>query len=275
MGLEDFKSEDTPDPSKSFGERMAEMKYGSPNYQNKDWLAEKAEVDNFNDRAIAEMCEVQPATIRKWRVKYDIESGDKYIQRNLDGNLLTEHQLNLVEGSILGDGGIFESGAKHIFKLTNGQLEYLQWVKAMLPDSILTDSSITKTEYDNRTWYDLHTTNHKRLTQLRDKWYNDGKKVLRDGFELNDTSLLHLYLQDGDLSDQYNPRITLSWASKDEFNRLASNVESCISGKVEIHQASNGARTIYIPSDERHCFFNSIDNPMLTCLQYKWPPEFR
>jgi hypothetical protein len=275
MGLEDFKSEDTSDSSKNFGEQMAEMKFGSPSYQDKEWLIEKAQNENLNDRAIAEICEVQPATIRKWRNKYSIDSGNSYVQFSPENRLLTDHQLSLVQGSVLGDGGLFKSGTKHIFKLTNGELEYLQWIKTMMPDNIFTDSCISKTERDNRLWYDLRTRNHRRFTELRNQWYTDSGKILSDGFKLDEVSLLHLYIQDGELTDQYNARITLSWPSEDEFNRLKSQVVDLIDEEVQVHNGSNGSRAIYVPSKATESFFRFIGNPMLTCIQYKWPPKFR
>lgn len=275
MGLEEYNSDDTPDPSKNFGEQMADMKFGSPNYQDEEWLRSKASDGNLNDRSIAEICEVQPATIRKWRSKYGIESGDVYEPAQCESKLLTPHQLDVIQGSVLGDGGIFKSGSKHIFKLTNGSPEYLRHIREVLPDNIMTENCISKTEHNGRVWYDLHTKNNTKFTELRNKWYSDSGKVLNSEFRFNSTSLLHLYIQDGELTDQYNPRITLSWPNSDEINSLKDQIENWVCRDVRVHTGSNESYAIYIPSDNTEQFFRFIGGPLTHSVEYKWPPEYR
>jgi len=282
MALEDFNSNDKEGTKQTqtnqgynFGEDMAEMKYGSPDYHDKGWLTKKAVDENLNDRSISEICEVQPATIRKWRVKYNIESGDKYIPTKQANELLITHQLDLIEGSILGDGGVHESGNKHIFRLTNGKQEYIRWIFNQLPQEIVTDNYLNKATQDGNTWYYGSTTNHDRFTELSNKWYSDGKKLLPQNFNLNSTKLLHLYIQDGELTDQYNPRITLSWISEQSAERFKEDIENCISSSVSIHEGSHDSTAFYIPSESVTPFFRFIGSSVVEDVEYKWPPEYR
>lgn len=268
MGLDNFKTE-TGQQYES-----ASNSNNNTDYRDKDWLEEQAETKNRNDRDIAEECEVKPNTIRKWRRKYSIDSGSDYEYDSKKLSSLTSHQIDVIQGSIMGDGSLTSNGSTHTFRLSSGSSEYLEYIANTLPDGMLGDYRY-KASTANKDWFDLRTLGHDDFSELRVWWYADGSKSIPDDFEINSTILLHWFIQDGGLSDQYNPRISASWLTEQEMSSISSQLNQSFSLKSKVHNSTETSVTLYVPSDEVCKFYRIIGSCPVEDYVYKWPPDKR
>lgn len=268
MGLDNFKTE--------VGQQYESASNSDNNtdYRDKGWLQEQAETENRNDRDIAEECEVKPNTIRKWRRRYDIDSGSNYEYDSKKLTSLTSHQIDVIQGSIMGDGSLTSNGSTHTFRLSSGSSEYLEYIANILPADLLGEYSYQASAAD-KDWFDLRTLGHNDFSELRTWWYADGSKSTPDNFEINSTILLHWFIQDGGLSDQYSPRISASWLTEQEMDSISSQLNKSFSLKTKVHNSTGSSVRLYIPSDEVDKFYRIIGSCPVEDYVYKWPPSIR
>src|SRR3989338_1557330 len=99
--------------------------------------------------------------------------------RNLIKRLsLSDYQRAVLIGNILGDGHLEPNWSKTNYKLKiNHQLKhkgYVMWEYQVFKDWILTEPKLDK--WNNS--FQFRTISHREITELRNKFYKDGKKII-------------------------------------------------------------------------------------------------
>jgi hypothetical protein len=132
---------------------------------------------------------------------------------------MTNNQLDIVTGSLLGDGSIpklTRRAKNNLFRLKQSKLHesYVDYVYKKLEDMCASGlkyetsrkpSKINgKICHDVATWdgsycYSVYfrTRSKPYFTELRNKWYSDGRKIVPCNIKLNPTVLAHWYVEDG------------------------------------------------------------------------------
>lgn len=128
----------------------------------------------------------------------------------------------MVQGLLLGDGSIGESGNSHYFTLSMKNKEFLEWLDTELAEmstgvnqyrsgeeirDAAVDSSFIEEddEYEFSTQYRMWTRAHPYFSELRD-WYSSGQKKIPSGLDLTDTVVKYWYVSDGGLQKRNDCR---------------------------------------------------------------------
>src|ERR1039458_7536765 len=95
--------------------------------------------------------------------------------RNLKNISLTNHQREIVIGSVLGDGCIVPNWSKtnYCLKITRSekQKEYIEWQHENLKPFVLTSPHL----YPPTRAYTMRTISHEEITKLHSIFYPNGK----------------------------------------------------------------------------------------------------
>lgn len=193
--------------------------------------------------------------------------------KDLSDIKLREYQIQMVEGSLMGDGSIGQAGKGWKFQLRNNHVEYLEYFKHNLHDQLFTDNCMQEAKGDNSTL--LYTRGYKLFKELRDKWYNESGKRLPDDFNLTGPKLLHWYIEDGSRNQRDNlPRIKAAWVDHEGAKELQRQLESLVGGcNLHIIEEKDGKPhkfRFYIPKSDREQFFKVIGACPVMKYQYKW-----
>lgn len=121
---------------------------------------------------------------------------------------LSDKQMNIVVGSLLGDGYLTKLTRKEMSSFRKTQTAahkpYLDWhFDELLPLSAGFSARKAKTEYrQGKLWrsnpsYEFYTYSAYALAELRKKWYPEGTKIVPPDLKLNPLTLAVWYCDDG------------------------------------------------------------------------------
>jgi len=194
---------------------------------------------------------------------------------------LTDRQIDIVIGSILGDGGVYiakgASKAYYMVKQSKRHGEYVEWLFSELGN--LCPSGIKKRK-DNGQLY-FYTSPYQELTMLRSLFYKDKiKRVPRSIKEIlkSPLSLAVWFMDDGTLD--YRPKdhcafhlCTNCFTPKETqllIDTLKSNFGVVSSFHYTLCRGKRHSR-IYIGAKGRKKFIELISSYIVNCFKYKLP----
>lgn len=113
---------------------------------------------------------------------------------------LTQQQKSVIIGCVLGDGYLRKiPGRKDAFLEINHSLkakEYVDWKYSILKDICKSPPKRRKID-EKREGYRFYTKEHPEITEIYEKFYQNGKKVIPKGFELDPLILAVWFMDDG------------------------------------------------------------------------------
>ena len=116
---------------------------------------------------------------------------------------LTQLQLSVIIGSILGDGYVrIINGRKNAFLEINHSLkakEYVDWKYSILKN-ICVSGPKARIIDERRTAYRFYTKQHGEISALLEKFYNNGKKIISSSLKLDPIILAVWFMDDGSKS---------------------------------------------------------------------------
>ena len=248
----------------------------------KEELYEKYINENFSQQKLADYFKVSVETIRRNLKEYNIS-----IHTNADWTsnnepiYLSQHQLEIIEGALLGDGNlsIHKNSINANFSYLSKSKEHVEFVCNDLLDFALKSHNIIYTEFlDKRTnkiygRYDYKSIANITFTELYNKWYKDKKKIIPSDLILTPLNILIWYLGDGELVKS-NTRIkdeiflcTDSFTKEDICNILLPQLASF---SPTITEHAKGQYRIRIPRIKVESFLNFIGPCPVKDYQYKW-----
>ncbi len=130
---------------------------------------------------------------------------------------LDQKGINIIEGSLLGDGCIakYETSRQGVYLQEAKDKRYLEWLGGLLNESgikckIVPTKSKSSYSKSKKPFYRLYTHSCPALFNFRKKWYisnTEGKETKRvpADIKLAPPSLLHWYLGDGNLKHDKRP----------------------------------------------------------------------
>lgn len=152
------------------------------------------------------------------------KTAKSYLKANeLKNNPLTEEELQVLYGALLGDGTIVHTPHGFRFSLCQSetQLPYLLWKKSQLPNIMMANPCRYEKEYKgyHTTQYHLHSIHHPGLEKVYNLFYKDGTKTVTTELlnKLKPLALAVWYMDDGSFNK--NPNSQQIFWSTDSFTK--------------------------------------------------------
>ncbi len=204
---------------------------------------------------------------------------DKILTNELKYN---SKQLELINGILLGDGHLskkIKSGRSRLSTThTEKNLDYINLIYNSLNESLV--KSIRASYKHTKKSYILESKKTAQLSELRDKWYPDTKKVVPPDIELTPLTLAAWYMDDG--SFQHAPTLCTDCFTPEDTSVLLNKLIE-LGIHANLHKTRNTTR-IYIPNFKKDSkeylgyadkFFEIIAPYIVDSMQYKLPEKFR
>lgn len=193
---------------------------------------------------------------------------------------ISNTQQKIILGTILGDGCLEFNGcvgSRLQIKQASKSKEYVFWLYAKLQNLC---NSQPKMKKDTGQWY-FSTRSLKNLTDVRDKFYRNGDKIIPNNILqllVSPLSLAVWYMDDGTLDYRPNSHCSFSIATHSfslcDVRMLVSALKYNFGVEASIHNnLMRGVRypRIYIGAKGRDKFIKIISPFILDCFKYKLP----
>ena len=218
-------------------------------------------------------------TIARQLKEYKIES-----HKNKDWNTnkeikLSDDQINVLYGSLLGDGCLFKhkNGMNSQFIYSSKSKQHVEFVYKMFGEQYSKNGVSYQEYYDNRTnktycHYSFKTQCNIAFEKERDKWYYNNKKIIPKDLIINPTICLIWYVGDGALCNSKRSQyiqLSTDCFSYDEVNYLCSQLSEFEAKPMR----QKDVYRIYIPHHKIKKFLQYIGDCPFSDYKYKW--EFK
>ena len=196
--------------------------------------------------------------------------------RNLKTVPLSEIQRAVVIGNILGDGCLCENWSKTNYRLiishSIDQKEYIEWKYQILKRWILTEPRF----YEKNRSFTIRTVSHPELTEFRNLFYPQGKKIIPENIEdllSNPLTLAVWYMDDGNNvvrnGKSYGYHINTQSFSYEENEILARVLNDLYEIEVKIEKNKGKYRLAIWKRLSRDQLRDQIEYLMLPSMKYK------
>lgn len=192
----------------------------------------------------------------------------------------SDRQKSIVFGTLLGDGYLRPTGAKHsvayALSLCHGekQLDYLKWKYSEFEYFVATKKfDVRHVDFrGNAPTYSFYTVSHPFLTDARRICYPNGKKDVTEEWIANLTplSLAVWYLDDGSLNRRYHTIVLCTNSfSKEGQLLLINHLKSVYDIDSVLEPRRNNQTVIRINASQSKKFLSVIEEYVPSCMNYK------
>jgi len=248
-------------------------------YQDRNWLYQKYWIEKLKVINIANKCNVNEKTIRRWLRKLNIPIRYRPEFTHLcrvNHCQLIPKAIQWLNGEMLGDGNI-QSNSKYSarFQYTSKYWNYINYISQTLNSfGIKQGGKINKTYHKDFDCYTYHycSLSYEKLLELKEKWYSNGHKIIPKDIKLISVTLRQHYLGDGSLVHQRkgngNPYIVLAMYgfSINNINFYINQLND-LGFKATKRKTKN---TVAISAYSTKKFLNYIGECPCEVYNYKW-----
>jgi len=239
--------------------------------------------DNLSYNAIAKKFNVSQPSIKKYLINWGVKQKPVYEQmsyvlhdRQKDDRCFPKNILNLLEGGLLGDGGVYNTKLQSYYQHGCINKDYIDFLKTYFNNNeiIANICSIAPKGKSVKRFYCLTTRSSLFLRNIRNKWYKGSIKIVPEDFELCPLSLKHWWIGDGYLNPDWGwaTIATQSFTEKENMflkNKLNNITEHYItlrpSGK-----AAPGKFHLYLSRKAINDLINYMGSCPVKSFKYKW-----
>jgi hypothetical protein len=196
----------------------------------------------------------------------------RIIYKSMDNTAgsLTQYQLSIIIGSILGDGYIrIIKGRNNAFLEINHSIKakkYVDWKYEALKN-ICVSGPKERIIDETRTAYRFYTKQHKELTKLFLQFYKNGKKIIPSSLVLDPIILAVWFMDDGSKSRKYDVYLNTQQFSLLDQKKLISKLRK-IGLRARLNKDKKYYRVRFLK--ESVAQFNKIIYPyILDSMKYK------
>lgn len=224
---------------------------------------------------------VHQETVLKWlkrmRVKIRGRSEATHLSRTSTFHW-TKKQLEVLEGELLGDGCLQKYVSRplgnYYFIMCTSSRGHALYLKGVLPKGLFADNSpwLSKDGYWN-----LKSRSAPKLTELRKKWYLEGRKVVPRDLELTPTVCYYWYVGDGCLEKSWGAyRIRFSTEGFDEESiqrvrrRLAEKGFRARVWSAGMSIKDGAGLRVFLSTKDTSQFLKWIGKPKIQDYGHKW-----
>lgn len=255
---------------------------------DREWLAEKYLIEKLSTKKIAKLIGAKtPNTVRQALIGFDIpvrSISDGLTINNEDGFIFNE---SVITGCLLGDGGYhcYNRNSDYSYPYFYKKNKFYDHTLFVAESLFVKDPSLRISEAIHKKgflYYKLTSFANKALKKEDRKWYpewNGFKKVIPIDIKIDETVLLHWYLDDGTSSyrkDRKKKQVVLTYCtecfSKQDQQMLCDKINCkfpVLDTRLIKCKTGTGWR-IRIPQSKTDAFFNLIGKPPVNSLEYKW-----
>lgn len=184
---------------------------------------------------------------------------------------LTGRQYEIVVGSLLGDATLAATTSGYCFRVHHGlaQRDLVDWKYAELRQFVRTPPRVSGSGYYFR------TVTHPALSDLRTKFYPEGRKsvpvdVLRRYF----TPLaLAVWIMDDGAADGRQVRLNTQCFTEEEARALAGLIAHMLDHKIAVNY-DKGKPRLRIPGEAMRALTSQVSGYILPSMRYKMPHSF-
>ena len=188
--------------------------------------------------------------------------------RNPRNLKLTERQVEIVCGSLLGDGYLVKTTRGHAFRVNHSvaQKSYVDWKYREL--EMLVNSSPRSS---NNCYY-FRTVTHDHFSEMRDQFYNGKNKILPENFEkMLSPLVLAVWIMDDGAKDWNQLRINTQSFSKFENEEMASIIKAKLGINVTLNRDKDRFR-LRVSAESMSIIRQLVQPHIITSMQYKLFP---
>ncbi|MDB9435278.1 hypothetical protein BMF77_pc00058 (plasmid) [Dolichospermum sp. UHCC 0315A] len=199
-----------------------------------------------------------------------------------------KQEMDLIQGHLLGDGSIFVTGKDcnrdATFNFVTKHEDYAQWI-INNTESFAACKLQVGDNYDKRTDKSYHRVSFRSpsnnlFTELRNKWYPDGKKIVPQDLVLTKDLILRWYVDDGNWHDK-GIYFNTQGFDPESTDFLRSELSKFLVMKVTIQKHSGDLYRLFIPlrgtgsgvsstNNNTEKFFEVIGKCPVSCFSHKW-----
>lgn len=179
---------------------------------------------------------------------------------------LTDKQMDVAKGVLMGDGCIHRSGDSPYLNCSVVERRYLEYLSDIF-DNV--SGPISREHRATNDIYRWRTKTHPQFAEL-ENWYSTGRKQFPEGLSINPTILKNWYCCDG----CYNRgAIEIGISNEvDNRNKIERYFEST-PASISNWDVSSGSAKIAFTREDTTKLFQYMGKP-LPGFSYKWPSEF-
>lgn len=187
-----------------------------------------------------------------------------------DPIFLTEKAIEILSGELLGDGHMSSSGSNSGFQHSTANIEYGNFVYNKLKEQNvpLLEPEIIPERNNGKKQFRTRTSCNVSFSELREKWYINGVKVVPKDLELTAEMSLHWFLGDGTLDGSGVILISTCNFLKEDVDFLVEKLN-----KLGIKSSVNRDGKYYLVRIWKNSvkdFFNYIGPCPIESYGYKW-----
>lgn len=248
-------------------------------------LKEKSEDEKTSIKEIANYFSVSEDTIRRITKENNIKITRK--QPVYDKKILTQMQLEILNGCLLGDGCLYlhKNAKQACFSYTCKDKELTEYLYEVFKDfggsGVCYSQYLDKRTGKNYTRYAFKTRVHPILTEIYYQWYKDNKKIIPQELKLTPITCLYWYIGDGCLSKRINKNtkekksevicLATNCFTYDDNNKLINQLKefNAYIGKNK-NKKKDVQYIIIIPKKWTYNFLKYIGKCPFNFYNYKW-----
>lgn len=251
-----------------------------------DVIRKQYEKDKMTTQQIADKHGCSRGYIEKQLREMEVQVDNR--QRrflNMYNHVLTESQIQLIKGTILGDASVIKNpygGCNLSIAHCEKQLNYLLWKKSILKDIIPKDrleviNKCGTNSFSQGIHYRISTITHEVFKNLRKEFYDKNGVKRVNYFKLTPLSLAAWYYDDGDLHKR-SGAIRLHTESFDiisiqklvDMLKDSFHILSCIrEKKITWNNKHRRYNIIYINRKNAHKLIEIVSNYIIPGMEYK------
>lgn len=218
---------------------------------------------------IAKILNTTPITLTKFFNENNLSRNNKSRTPVI---ILTEKQNEVLNGCLLGDGHLTKINSNSNFCYTSSienhvKLVYNEFKNYMNDIKFVSffDKRTTKTYYR----YVVRSILNERFTDLRYKWYPNGKKIIPNNIKLTNITCLFWYVGDGGLVQNYVKKET-SYLKLSTQSFTANDIDTILLPQLVEFNAYRYDNLIFIPRIKIDKFLSFIGNCPIPEYSHKW-----
>ena len=268
---------------------MKSRKY--PKLNDKEWLEEQYFRQHKTLHQIA--TEIGCNYASAWQVFRDFGIAFKNSEERRSSHVVTRQDdsfvanYSVIIGSLLGDGSLKSANKTRdtcvpYFVKSNKNADHVRYVASLLfsddVDRHVSPSHHRKEGAITSTVYTVRSLSHGCLMPLFREWYppdNGYRKVIPSSLDIDETVLLHWFLDDGTLKQSGKNGAIVKFCSESFLLQDQQMICSLVNQKYNLgmttcrSQGGTGWR-IRIPAEQTERFWSIIGPPPVPSLAYKW-----
>lgn len=201
---------------------------------------------------------------------------------------MSEDLVALVDGLLLGDGGLFPIKGRHvnsgfILSQTISHGDFVYWMSGFFEVENI-KINISERTGAHANWLMISTMRTKEFSLLRNAWYPHGKKIVPRNIVLTVPGMIAWYLGDGTRHKKSGISIYTNSFSVDDVEYLCSLLYTTFNVDANIHmhkpgknswatEKEKGVPIIYIPRKSSMTLFDAMGPCPVPSFSYKWPDQ--